>query len=259
MVVVAILFAGCTAQPDSSSTGLESLFNAGVNIVDMTHALSSSNPVWGAGAESPFSYEVLAAHESGLPVMGAFRTAEHYGTHIDAPIHGSDQLPTVDQIPLEELFVSTVVLDVSSKSQENPDYALSTEDIENWELEHGTIQPGSFVLLNTGWGSKWADHDAYLNRDESGQMHFPGFSGEAAAFLVEERFIGGIGIDNMSVDPAAINGFPVHNAVNGTGKLHLENVANVDQLPATGAYLIIAPVKVENGSGGPVRIFGIIP
>ena len=259
VIVCTVFLARCASPGDSDETGLESLFNGETVVVDMTHTLSSNNPVWGAGGDSPFKYEILAAHDSGLPAMGAFRTAEHYGTHIDAPIHGKDQLPTVDKIPLDELFTEVVVLDISGPSADDADYALSTADIQAWEVDNGQIPANSFVLLNTGWGQKWDDHDSYLNRDSDGRMHFPVFSGEAATFLVEQRSIGGIGIDNMSVDPSAIGGFPAHNAVNGTGKLHLENVANVHRLPATGAYLIIAPVKVENGSGGPVRIFGVIP
>ena len=115
------------------------------------------------------------------------------------------------------------------------------------------------VLMYTGWSRKWSDYDAYKNQDEDGRMHFPGFSEEAATFLVEEREINGIGIDNLSVDAAAGPGFPAHGIVNGAGKFHLENVANVHLLPPSGAYLIVAPIKIEGGSGGQVRIFAVVP
>ena len=269
ILAVALLCAQCAAPgnsgpqdsgpADSSPVTLEQLFAGEVTVLDLSHTLSSTNPVWREGAESPFQYEVLAAHESGLPVMGAFRTAEHYGTHIDAPIHGGDHLPTVDEIELANLFAPAVVIDVSAAGAQNADYALSIEDIRNWEAEHGRMPTGSIVLLYTGWSEKWDDPEAYLNRDAEGRLHFPGFSGEAAQFLVDERSIKGVGIDNMSIDPAAGNGFPAHGVVNGSGRIHLENVANVHLLPATGAYLIVAPVKIERGSGGPVRIFGIVP
>jgi len=118
---------------------------------------------------------------------------------------------------------------------------------------------GAIVLMYTGWSKKWTDHKAYINKDENGQMHFPGFSEEAARFLVEECQIKGIGIDNLSVDAANAQGFPVHGIVNGAGKIQLENVANVHLLPPVGANLIIAPIKLEGGSGGQVRIFAILP
>lgn len=264
LVSLSLLSSGCTAPGDSGpndrkAVTLEQLFTGEVTVLDLTHTLSSTNPVWREGAESPFEYEVLAAHESGLPVMGAFRTAEHYGTHIDAPIHGGDHLPTVDEIDLANLFAPVVVIDISAQGAQDADYALSTEDIQNWESENGRVPDGAFVLLYTGWSEKWNDSVAYPNRDAEGRLHFPGFSSEAARFLVEERNIKGVGIDNMSIDPAAGDGFPAHGAVNGSGRIHLENVANVHLMPATGAYLIIAPIKIERGSGGPVRIFGIVP
>ncbi len=259
LLLVVLLCAGCSATDDSGQDTLERLFSGEVTVLDLSHALSSSNPVWGQGSESPFEYEVLAAHESGLPAMGAFKTADHYGTHIDAPIHGGDHLPTVDEITLDHLFAPAVVIDISMQGAQNADYALSVEDIRTWEAEYGQIPDGSIVLLNTGWSVKWTDHEAYLNRDEEGGLHFPGYSSEAAEFLVAERNIKGVGIDNMSIDPAAADGFPAHNAVNGSGGIHLENVANVHLLPAIGVYLIVAPIKVEGGSGGPVRIFGVVP
>ena len=268
-LAVALLCARCAAPGDSrppdsgpdhsGPVTLEQLFTGEVTVLDLSHALSSTNPVWREGAESPFQYEVLAAHESGLPIMGAFRTAEHYGTHIDAPIHGGDHLPTVDEIDLDNLFAPAVVIDISAQSALDADYALTVEDIQNWEAEYGPMPTGSIVLLYTGWSEKWDDPEAYPNRDTDGRLHFPGFSSEAAQYLIDERSIKGVGIDNMSIDPAAGNGFPAHRVVNGSGRIHLENVANVHLLPAAGAYLIVAPIKIERGSGGPVRIFGIVP
>ena len=117
----------------------------------------------------------------------------------------------------------------------------------------------AIVLMYTGWSQKWPDYDAYKNQDEDGRMHFPGFSQEAAKFLVEQREINGIRIDNLSVDAAAARGLSAHSTVNGAGKFHLKNVANVHLLPPSGAYLIVAPIKIEGGSGGQVRIFAVVP
>ena len=250
---------GCNAPQSEPDQSLKSLFSGKMQVIDLTHALSSTNPVWGADSESPFSYEVLAAHESGRAAMGAFSTADHYGTHIDAPTHGGDHLPTVDELGYTALFGPLVVIDISEQSSENNDYALSIDDISAWETANGPIPDRAVVIAYTGWSEKWDDHEAYLNRDEKGNLRFPGFSEEAALHLVKEKNILGIGIDNMSVDPAAVRGFPAHGAVNGNGRFHLENVANVHLLPPSGAFLIVAPIKIEGGSGGPVRLFAVIP
>ena len=118
---------------------------------------------------------------------------------------------------------------------------------------------GGLVLVSTGFSRKYDDAAAYNNEDSSGTKHFPGFSEEVATFLVTERSIRGIGIDTLSVDPSLAETYPVHGIVNGTGKYHLENVAELHRLPATGAYLIVAPIKIAGGSGGQVRIFGVVP
>jgi kynurenine formamidase len=261
LVFTGLILAGCLADAEEPVTGpaLADLFSGEMTIVDLSHALDETNPVWGAGAESPFSYRVLASHESGRAVMGAFSTADHYGTHIDAPTHGGDNLPTVDELDAHSLFGPLAVINISVASSENADYALTVADILAWESAHGALPARSIVIAYTGWSQKWDDHEAYLNRDADGDMHFPGFSEEAGLFLANERDILGIGIDNMSVDPAAANGFPAHGAVNGSGKFHLENVANAHLLPASGAWLIVAPVKVTGGSGGPVRLFAVLP
>lgn len=259
LLAVSVSAAGCIAQTAPPEDMLAKLFAGELTVVDLTHTLDATNPVWGADSESPFSYDVLAAHKSGRAMMGAFSTAEHYGTHLDAPTHGGDNLATVDELTADNLFGPLVVVDISSRSAENNDYALTIDDLMNWEEENGPMPDRAIVLAFTGWSELWNDHSSYLNRDEEGRLRFPGFSEEAALFLVNERNILGIGIDNMSVDPGAARGFPAHAAVNGNGKFHLENVANVHQLPASGAYLIVAPVKVGGGSGGPVRLFAVIP
>ncbi len=129
----------------------------------------------------------------------------------------------------------------------------------DWEDVHGRLPDGAIVLMYTGWSQKWSDGEAYRNQGEDGRMHFPGYSVEAAQFLVSERQIRGIGIDNMSVDRGVSTDLPVHGVVNGAGKFHLENVANVHMLPPSGVNLVVAPIKIEGGSGGQVRIFAILP
>jgi kynurenine formamidase len=244
-----------TSQPPSD---LERLFNGELNVVDMTHALSASSPFWPNPDGNPFRYDTLVAHESGAPAMGAYRTPEHNGTHLDAPIHSADGMASVDELSPTDLMGPAVVVDVSEQCAADPDYLLLPEDLLEWESEHGRIPAGAIVLMYTGWGGKWNDPVAYRNIDADGAMHFPGFGVEAARFLVTDRNIKGIGIDDFSVDTGTSSTFPVHGIVNGAGKFHLENVANLDALPPAGAYLIVAPIKIEGGSGGQVRIFGVI-
>ena len=238
---------------------LEKLFNGELNVLDLTHALSPEGPYWPSSGGNPFQYEAVFTHPSGAAGMGKYSTPEHHGTHIDAPVHSADGQISVDQLTPTDLLGPAVVVDVSEKCAIDPDYALSRDDLLAWETEHSRIPAGAIVLMSTGWSLLWDDPNAYFGRDEDGRLHFPGFGADAAEFLVQERDIKGIGIDDGSVDPGAASGFPVHGIVNGAGKFHLENVAELHRVPPTGAYLIVAPIKIEGGSGGQVRIFAILP
>lgn len=239
---------------------LEQFFGAGLTVVDLTQPISRSSPFWPSGdAMTPFRYEVLRAQPSGAPAMGAYYVPEHFGTHLDAPVHSADGLKSVDQLTPNDLFGPAVVVNVEDEGQANPDYRLTVDDLLGWEEMYGTIPDHAVVLMRTGWDTRWGDPDSYRNMDSSGQMHFPGFSSEAAEFLMTERNINGIGIDDFSVDAATADGFPVHGIVNGRGHFHLENLSNLDRLPEAGAYLIVAPIKIQGGSGGQVRVFGLVP
>lgn len=256
LIIALILIYSCNS-PDSTLDNLPRLFNGQLEILDLTHALNSTSPSWGKG-QNPFNYKIIAAHDSGLPILGSYSTPEHYGTHIDAPIHSADGQLTVDQLTTDQLFAPGIVIDVSVKSEKDPDYLLQMEDILKWEEMNGPIPDRAVVLLYTGWSKKWEDHAAFKNVGEDEKMHFPGFSKETAEFLVNERAINGIGIDNMSIDFGLSERFEVHKITNGAGKFHLENLANLHQLPVKGFYLIIAPIKLESGSGGQVRVFAVI-
>lgn len=260
LALVALTWAAACAPDEAPDTvELEGLFSGQVTVVDLTHALSGDMPFWPRPGGNPFQHDTLAAHADGSPRMAAFYTPEHHGTHLDAPIHGGPGLPSVEALPLEDLFAPAVVVDVTPAAQADVDYAASLDDLQRWEDRHGPIPAGSVVLLRTGWSERWPDQSRTMPVDEQGQLHFPGFSPEAAAFLVRERGVVAIGVDTPSVDPGAADGFPVHGVANGSGVYHLENVASLERLPETGAYLIVAPIKIAGGSGGPVRIFGVVP
>jgi len=164
---------------------------------------------------------------------------------------------TVDQIPPERLIAPLSVLDVTSEVRSNPDYEVSVEDIAQWEQIHGEIPPGSVVVARTGWGTRWDSPKDYRNIDKKGVMHFPGYSADAAKFLVEARLALALGIDTMSVDPGSSRTLAVHQYTLSHSVYHLENVANLERVPDAGALVVVAPMKLEGEVDGPVRIFAL--
>jgi kynurenine formamidase len=246
------------SETTSVATGLlEGIAGGQTRLIDLTHALNAMNPHWPGPGYEPFKYEIFATLEKDHVLSGRFTMAEHTGTHLDAPNHFVSNQISVDNIPLQQLFAPAVVIDVREQVARNVDYQLSVSDISIWEQTHGRVPDNAVVLMYTGWDTRWTDFNRYKNADASGALHFPGFSPDAARLLVEERNIAGIGVDTLSVDYGLSKDFAVHHICHGKGKYHLENVANLSNLPAQGAMLIIAPIKIENGTGGPARIFGL--
>jgi kynurenine formamidase len=178
-------------------------------------------------------------------------------TNIDAPAHLLRGMWTVDQIPPERLIAPLVVIDVTAHVKENPDYKLSVEDIARWEQIHGDIPAGAVVLARTGWSGRWKSGDEYRNADKRGVMHFPGYSEDAAQFLVEGRGVLALGIDTLSVDPGDSKTLAVHQYTLAHSVYHLENVANLDRVPDAGAVVVVAPMKLEGEVDGPVRILAL--
>jgi kynurenine formamidase len=155
-----------------------------------------------------------------------------------------------------------VVIDVRPAVGKDRDYRLSRQDLEKWESGHGPIPQGAVVLMLTAWGEGWPDKSRYLGSETPSDpktLHFPGFSREAAEFLVKERHIDGIGIDTPSIDYGPSQDFIVHQIINGANCYGLENVANLEKIPPKGAILMALPIKIKGGTGGPVRIIGILP
>lgn len=238
---------------------LESVMEGKTTVIDMTYSLNEKNAHWPIGQYTPFKYEVIATIRKDRVFSGRYSTPEHLGTHIDAPNHFEQNQPSVDQIPFEQLVGPAILVDIKEKVERDYDYTLTALDILQWEKINGQIPDGAIVLLYTGWGNRWNSFENYKNNDKNGQMHFPGYSKESATFLVEKRHVRGVGIDTLSGDCGASSDFQVHHVINGAGKFILENVANLDKLPSRGATLIIAPIKIEGGSGGQCRIWAILP
>jgi kynurenine formamidase len=183
---------------------------------------------------------------------------EVQGTRIDAPADYARGLWTVDQIPAERLIRPLAIIDVSQKAAQNPDYQLTVDDIAKWEDVHGHIPGGAVVLMRTGWGGRWNNPQAFRNADAQGELHFPGFSLDAAQFLVDARYVVGIGTDAMNVDAGSSSGFPVHQYCSRRSVYHLENVANLEITPEAGATLVVAPAKFERGADAPTRLLAML-
>lgn len=226
-------------------------------IVDLSHSVSETTPNWEGTAKSLDS-KTLATHSVEGYYARYISLHEHSSTHMDAPAHMGEGMWTIDQIPAERLVRPLVVLDVTAEARNVPDYLVSVADIERWEKKHGAIPQGAVVMAYTGWGVKWNSSREYRNEQADGKMHFPGYSLEAARFLVEARLAVGLGIDTLSVDAGAATEYPVHKYCSAKSVYHLENVANLGQAPEAGATAVVTPMKLEKGSGAPVRILALV-
>lgn len=252
----------CEAPADPPPpTGPEQV--AGWKMVDLSHEYGENTLYWPTDTRG-FQLDTLA--EGMTPAgffyaMKEFATAEHGGTHLDAPYHFYEGAALVGEIPLSRLIAPGAVVDVSAQAGADPDYRASARDIENWEAEHGEIPPGTAVLFRTGWAARWPDALSYLGDDEPGSadnLHFPGLAEDAMRLLVE-RDVGLVGIDTASVDYGPSTDFIVHQVGGAAGIPNLENVGDLSELPATGFLLIALPMKIEAGTGAPVRIVALIP
>jgi kynurenine formamidase len=235
---------------------------ARVRMVDLTHAFGAETLYW---PTSPSGFELKTLHRG--PAEGgyfysaySFCAPEHGGTHLDAPVHFAEGRHAAEAVPLEQLVAPAVVVDVSAQAATDPIYRLTRADVEAWEKRNGRIEPGTIVLLRTGWGKRWPDRKAYFGGEGAGAsaLRFPSYGVEAARLLLERR-IAALGVDTASIDHGPSTDFAVHVLVNGADVPAFENVANVDALPERGAIVIALPMKIAGGSGGPLRIVALVP
>jgi kynurenine formamidase len=233
-------------------------------IVDLSHAFGPRTLYWPT-SPSKFRLDRLSfgqAEGGYFYAANTLCTPEHGGTHLDAPIHFAEGGRTVADIPLEQLVAPAVVIDISAKTAADRHYRLAIDDLRSFEKQHGAIARGTIVLLRTGWSRHWPDAKAYLGDDTPGdasRLSFPSYGVEAAKALVEERGVSALGIDTASIDYGRSTDFMVHRIAGARNVPGLENLTNLDQLPARGAIVVALPMKIEGGSGGPLRAIGLVP
>ena len=233
--------------------------------IDLTHPFDGKTIYWptekgflfeqGSNGPTPKGYFYAA---------NRFATAEHGGTHLDAPRHFSAAGQTTEAIPLEHLVGEGVVIDVTKQSTADSAYEITPDDLVTWERLHGRQLVDVIVLLRTGWATRWSDRTAYLGTEQSGpeavaKLRFPGLSPVAARWLVEHRRIRAIGIDTASIDHGPSTHFGAHVVLCGANVPIFENVASLADLPEEGAFLVALPMKIAGGSGGPLRIVARLP
>lgn len=250
---------------------VEELRNGRVKVVDLTQPLGPETPVIelpSIFAASPgLSIEVISHYDDKGPAWywNTIRLGEHTGTHFDAPAHwitGKDRANnTTDTIPVRQFVGPACVIDVSKEAAHYEDFLLTREHVQAWEGEHGKIPAGAWLLLRTDW-SKRQSREAFLNAKADGP-HSPGFHPDCVRFLAVERDVLGVGVETVGTDAGQAATFdppfPAHNLMQGNGKFGLASLCNLDQLPATGAVVIAAPLKLVNGSGSPLRVLALTP
>ncbi|MCL2768440.1 MAG: cyclase family protein [Synergistaceae bacterium] len=234
--------------------------------VDLTHSFDTEIPHWPGFPKE--KRETIYWYDSGVGSMGSgffaqvFSHVGQWGTHCDAPAHFVKGLRTIDQIDVKEMFLPLVVIDVSKKAAANPDYALTLQDVKDWESKHGLIPEGSFVAMRTDWSKRWPDPAAMRNADDNGTAHYPGWGMEALKYIFEERKITACGHEPTDTDPGISTSkgdYSCEYYILAQDKYQIELLANLDKVPENGAIIVATFPKPAFGSGFPARVFAILP
>jgi kynurenine formamidase len=233
--------------------------------IDLTYSFSTETLYWPSVTTTFHLDTVFNGQTPGGYFYSAYSYSapEHGGTHLDAPVHFAKNKNAADEIPLEQLTGSAVVIDVTAKVISNKDYLITIQDVQDWETKNGRIPDNSMVLFKTGFGKYYPDAKMYLGTTEKGpagiaNLHFPGIDPNLSEWLVKNRKIKAVGLDTASVDYGQSKDFKTHQILYGANIIGFENVANLDVLPATGAYIIALPMKIKGGSGAPLRIIALV-
>jgi kynurenine formamidase len=241
------------ATPMASPIAMNGPFSS---IIDLSHTWHEDFPMY-PGAQQP-AIDVLKTIAKDFFYKNQLTIDEHTGTHLDAPAHFADGGMTAELLPPENFIAPLVVIDITDRAASDLDAQGMPDDIMAWESEHGPLPEGAFVALNSGWAARVDDPQNFINLDANNVAHFPGWHPYAAAMLVNERSIVGIGVDTLSLDYGASADFATHLTVLPAGKYGLENLNQLDAAPPTGAWIIVGGPKHNNASGGPTRAFAVM-
>jgi kynurenine formamidase len=255
-LTMGLLIVTASAQTKSPDGLLERAFTGKARVIDLSHKLNASVPTFD-GERDAWRYEKLSEIAPDGYASGAFRVPEHFGTHVDSPGHFINGKETIDRIDVQRFIVPAVVIDVRAQASSNADYQLTVADLKQWE-RGGQIPAGAAVLLLTGWAARWDDVNKYRTPDTAGVMHFPGYSVEAIRYLLNRKVVA-LGIDTLSIDYGPSKDFAGHKLSHASGLYHMENLTNLDRLPARGAAIFVGALPIENGSGSPARVLAITP
>lgn len=228
--------------------------------VDLTHSFDSNTPHW-KGFKPMGRKTLFTVKKDGFQIE-QFCHVGQWGTHVDPPAHFHDGLRTVDEIPVNEMLLPLVVLDVHDAVEKNPDYVLSMDDIKKWESKHGAIPAGAFVAMRTDWSKRWPDDKRMQNLDKKGVAHYPGWSAETLKFLFEERKVTATGHETTDTDPGLATSkddYALESYILKTNHYQIELLANLERVPEAGALAIVSWPKPAHGSGFPARVFAIVP
>jgi kynurenine formamidase len=241
----------------AAQTATEGAGRRFAHVIDLTHTLSEDSPYIPVPGTFPFKKTSIATIAKDGVAANRWEIHEHLGTQIDAPSHFLEDGLSLDQMPVVNLVVPLVVIDVSARASSNADTSVTVADVEAWERRHGGIPAQAAVFMRSGWDARIGDATAFINKDASGAMHFPGFSTEAATFLARSRDVAGIGVDTLSLDPGLDSTYAAHKAWLAMGKWGVELVANLGDVPPVGATVFVGAAKVKGATGGPARLIAV--
>lgn len=242
----------------SMDVNADSIKNISFNkVIDLSHVIDTNIPLW--PGDPLVEFDTVATIPSEGYYLRKFSIGEHSATHINAPNSFVDGAPSIDTYKPESLVVRAVVIDIRHKTKFNADYALTINDVLEWEHENGKIESGNVVLLYTGWQEKWSNPTAFINQDADGVLHFPGFSKEATQFMLTKRGIKGVGIDTHGADPGIDFNYSTNNLVLAQKGIVLECLTNLNKLKPTGNTLVLGALKLKNGSGTPLSVMAFVP
>jgi len=262
LALVLLVPAACRGAAVGSESQAESRPE---RVLDLSHPYDSETVYWPTAEGFRLHVDAKGVNERGFWYeANSFSSAEHGGTHLDAPVHFAEGKRSVDEIPLAQLIGPGIVVDVRAACAADRDHRVAVAELESWERRHGPIPDGAIVLLHTGFGRFWPDRVRYLGTDERGpeavaKLHFPGLHPDAARWLVARRSIGAVGLDTASIDHGLSKTFDAHRILSAAEIPALENVAGLEHLPPTGCRILALPMKIRGGSGAPVRIAALLP